>query len=99
MSLSKLVYGTASGYSDAKDDFRLYNSLKAAVLTGGVNRIDTGHTFRRFRSERIVGLVLRTLINKYQVSRDELYIQSKQGFVGRDVVSEVNTSLIIEELV
>lgn len=58
-------------------DFDQYNSLKASVMSGGVNHIDTGHTFRKGKSERTVGVAVRTLIEKYGFSRDELFINSK----------------------
>lgn len=43
----------------------------------GINQIDTGLSFRRYRSENVVGLVLRTLIHKYGLAREEVNIISK----------------------
>ncbi len=74
--LSRLVYGTATGNSDASDDFKQYNCLKHSILSG-INQVDTGLTFRRYRAEHIVGLVLRTLITKYGMSRSEINLISK----------------------
>lgn len=48
-----------------------------ALMSGGVNHIDTGHTYRFHRAEKLVGNVLRTLIEKHGYSRNEFYINSK----------------------
>jgi aryl-alcohol dehydrogenase-like predicted oxidoreductase len=48
-------------------------------MSGAINHIDTGHTFRRHKSERVVGEVMRTLIHKYGFSRDEVFINTKLG--------------------
>ena len=94
---SRLVYGTANGVSDSLEDFRQYNCLKHAILSG-INQIDTGLTYRRYRSEHVVGQVLRTLTHKYGLGREEVEIISKQGWVGRDNFNEVDTKLLLREI-
>jgi len=91
--LSKMVAGTSNGPSDAHEDLLQYTSLKYAVLSGGVNHIDTGHQYRRHRSEHVVGQVLRTLTEKYGLSREEVFITSKQGFVGYDSIDNIKEIL------
>ena len=86
--MSRLVYGTATGEPTPAEDFNQYNCLKHAIMSG-VNQIDTGHSFRAHRSEYIVGLVLRTLVHKYGMSRSEVNVISKQGWVGNDALNEV----------
>ena len=66
-----------------------YNALKYAVLSGGVNHIDTGHTFRRHRAEFTVATALTTLFQKYGLTRDEVFINTKQGFVGHDSIMDL----------
>ena len=69
--------GTSRGLSNALDDFRIYNTLKYGILSGGINHLDTGHSFRDHRSEHIVGLVLRSLVHKFEVNRSEIFLNSK----------------------
>jgi aryl-alcohol dehydrogenase-like predicted oxidoreductase len=40
------------------DDFYQYNALKLALMSGRVNHIETGNSYRRQRSDRVVGAVL-----------------------------------------
>ena len=77
LTLSKLVYGTAAGPGAPSEDYRQYNSLKYAILSGGMNHIDTGHSFRQHRAELTIGKLLTTLFEKYGVEREELFINSK----------------------
>ena len=77
LTLSKFIFGSGSGNSDPNTDFKLYCALKYAIMSGGVNHIDTSHTFRRHRSELVVGKVLHTLIEKYGLEREEVFINSK----------------------
>ena len=65
LTLSRLIAGTGNGSTIPGTDFDLYCSLRYAVMGGGCNHLDTGHTFRSHRSEYVVGRVLRTLIEKY----------------------------------
>lgn len=93
-----MVYNTSHGSSDPEDDLLQYNALKYAVLSGGVNHIDTGHQYRRHRSEFVVGLALRTLIEKFGLKREEVFITSKQGFVGFNSIDNITEALTVEEL-
>ena len=43
LTLSKLIFGTACGVPVPTGDLEQYNALKYAILSGGVNHIDTGH--------------------------------------------------------
>ena len=94
-----MIYGTGSGDGLPSADFRQYNALKYAVLSGGVNHIDTGHAFRWHRSEQIVGKVLATLFEKYGLKRDEIFINSKQGTLGYNAYEQAPPELVIKELV
>ena len=75
--LSKLVFGTQNKIVDPISDLKLYTTIKYAVLSGGINQIDTGHSFRDHRSEYIAGLAIRTLVNKFNVGRNEIFVCSK----------------------
>lgn len=73
---SRLVYGTQSGECDSIEDFKQYQCLKH-LLMSGINTIDTGFTFRRHRSERIVGAAIMTLVKKYGMKREDFFVISK----------------------
>lgn len=89
---------TANGLGIVKDDFDQYNAMKIAILNGGINHIETGHSHRKQRSERVIGALLRTLIEKYGFKREEFFISSKQGFISHDSVDNIPKDLIVEEL-
>ena len=74
-----------------------YLILKEVIRRGAINYIDTGVRDRGGISERIIGLVLRTLINKYNISRDEVFISTKQGIIHSDEYVDAPPSLMIEE--
>lgn len=44
-------------------------------------------------------MVLQTLVKKYGYSREEFFINSKQGWVGYDSLSDAAPELQVEELV
>ena len=68
--LSKMVFGTSWPRVGQQGDFFQYLSLKHALLSGGVNHIDTGSTQRQQDAERVVGQVLQTVTQKYGYGRD-----------------------------
>lgn len=72
--------------------------LRQALLSGGINHIDTGHSFREHRAEYTVAKVLRTLFNKFGLSREEVFINSKQGFIGNNSYVDAPQELVLEEL-
>lgn len=58
----------------------MFNGLIESVMSGGVNVIDTAINYRYQKSERVVGAVLRYLLEK-GYSREELFISSKVGYI------------------
>jgi len=70
LKLSSIGIGTYMGEPDDKTDFAMYNAIKTAVMSGGVNHIDTAPNYRYMKSERTVGKILTTLQNKYDINRD-----------------------------
>ena len=98
LTLSKLMIGTKMGSSQHQQDFFSYMVLRQALLSGGVNHIDTGHSFRDHRAEYTVAKVLRTLFNKFGLSREEVFINSKQGFIGNNSFVDAPQELVLEEL-
>jgi aryl-alcohol dehydrogenase-like predicted oxidoreductase len=83
LTLSSLGLGTYLGRPDDDTDAR-YEEAIAAAIRGGVNVLDTAANYRQRRSERLIGRALRRLFDAGEVSRSELLIASKAGFVPMD---------------
>lgn len=67
--------------------------MKHAFFKGAINHIDTAHTFRKHKSERTIGALLRTLTQKYKVDRNELFINTKIGVLTLDEYEEATPQL------
>lgn len=61
MKISSIGYGTYVGAPDDYTDYLVYSSLKTAILSGGVNHIDTAPNYRYMSAERTVGKLLVAL--------------------------------------
>ncbi len=46
MKLSRFSACTSMGYDSSRDDFYQYNAAKLAVLSGGINHLETNHFHR-----------------------------------------------------
>jgi len=77
LTLSTLGIGTLNEEYQCYGDFWQYNSIKYALLSGGMNFIDTGSHFRAQRGELMTGLALRTLFEKFGMQRNEVFVSSK----------------------
>jgi aryl-alcohol dehydrogenase-like predicted oxidoreductase len=72
------------GDPDDQTDFLMYDAIKQSVLSGGINHIDTAANYRYMKSERVIGKALTTLHSKYNVTRDQILVASKAGYVPED---------------
>ena len=70
-------------------DYDLYDAIKQSVLSGGINHIDTAPNFRYMKSEKTIGKVLTTLESKYEITRDQLFVTSKAGYIPEDAENEI----------
>ena len=84
MKLSSIGVGTYMGDPDDYTDYLMYDAIKTSVLSGGVNHIDTAPNYRYKKSEKTVGRVITTLDNKYGITRDQLFVSSKAGYLAED---------------
>jgi len=84
---------------DIQGDFVQYVSMKQALLSGGVNHVDTGAHFRYQQSERVVGAVLHTLQEKYGRPRSQFFITSKQGFTAFDEGERCPRDIEVQEVI
>ena len=80
LTLANVGIGTYLGNPDADTDLQQKNAIKKSVLYG-VNVIDTAINYRAQKSERTVGKAISELIDEGKISRNEIFISTKNGFV------------------
>ena len=73
-------------------------AIRTALLSGGINHIDTGSFFAYQRAEPVVGKALKTMFEKFGMSREEVFVNSKQGWLLGNDTEEAPAALILEEL-
>ena len=83
LSLSNVGIGTYLGDSDARTDELVTNAVKQSILSG-VNVVDTAINYRSQKAERSVGKAVLELIKEGKITRDEIFISSKNGYVTDD---------------
>ena len=81
--LSSLGIGTYLGNADADTDARYASAVVRSVQLGA-NVIDSAANYRFQRSERSIGQALKTLASDHGISRDELIICTKGGYLPFD---------------
>lgn len=99
VKISTIGYGTYVGNPDDITDYKLYDAAKTSVLSGGVNVFDTAPNYRYMKSERTLGKVFSSLDQKYGIKRDELFIQSKVGYLPEDAEKMISQEELAETLV
>lgn len=90
MKISSIGVGTYVGEPDDYTDYLMYDGIKTAVLSGGVNVFDTAPNYRYTKSERTLGKVLTALDNKYGITRDQMFVQTKGGFIAEDAEAMIS---------
>ena len=83
LSLSNVGIGTYLGNPDSDTDIMVKNAVKKSVLAG-MNVIDTAINYRAQKAERSVGQAISELVNENKISRDEIFISTKNGYVTND---------------
>jgi aryl-alcohol dehydrogenase-like predicted oxidoreductase len=81
--VSSLGLGTYLGDCDDAEDAR-YTSTARAAMDRGVNLLDTAINYRCQRSERAIGQAVRTSIATGAISRDEVVVCTKGGYIPLD---------------
>ena len=82
--LSSIGIGTYLGEITAKDDKDVENAVYQSVKSGAVNVIDTAINYRAMRAEKSIGRALSSLINDDIISRDQVFICTKNGYITND---------------
>ena len=83
LTLSNVGIGTYLGDSDEKTDEAVKNAVKQSVLSG-VNVIDTAINYRAQKAERSVGRAIAELIQDEKITRDQLFLCTKNGYLTND---------------
>ena len=83
LHLSNVGVGTYLGDPDSRTDDLVTNAVKQSV-SSGVNVIDTAINYRSQKAERSVGKAIRELIEMGDVSRDQIFLSTKNGYVTND---------------
>lgn len=78
--VSSLGLGTYLGECDDAEDAR-YTGTVIAALGKGVNILDTAINYRCQRSERAIGEALRTMISGGDITREEVVVCTKGGYI------------------
>jgi aryl-alcohol dehydrogenase-like predicted oxidoreductase len=82
--LSTIGIGTYLGEMTTEDDKAVENAVYQSVKSGAVNVIDTAINYRAMRSEKSIGRGLSSLINDGIISRDQVFICTKNGYITND---------------
>ncbi|MGH9431912.1 MAG: aldo/keto reductase, partial [Terriglobia bacterium] len=81
--LSSIGQGTYLGPPTGLCDEQYHESIRLAIELG-TNVIDTAVNYRHQRSERVIGEVLRALLDEGKLQRDEIFLATKGGFLTFD---------------
>lgn len=83
LSLSNVGIGTYLGNLDEQTDLLVAEAVKQSVLAG-INVIDTAINYRGQKAERSVGRALSALIEEKKITRSQVFVSSKNGYVTND---------------
>ena len=82
--LSSIGMGTYLGQLTAEDDKAMEDAVYESIKSGAVNVIDTAINYRAMKSEKSVGRALLRLEKDGVISRDEVFICTKNGYITND---------------
>jgi len=83
LTLSNVGVGTYLGNPDAETDYLVQDAVKKSIL-GGINVIDSAINYRAQKAERSVGNAISQLIDNNDISREEIFVSTKNGYVTND---------------
>ena len=84
LNFSSLGIGTYLGQLTAEDDRDLENAIYHSLKSGAVNVIDTAINYRSMKSEKNIGHAIKRLIEDKIISRDQVFISTKNGYITND---------------
>ena len=83
LTLSNVGIGTYLGSADEQTDALVSNAVKKSILSG-INVVDTAINYRAQKAERSVGKAISDLVSEGKVSRDQIFLCTKNGYVTND---------------
>jgi len=83
LTLSNVGIGTYLGNPDVETDKLVEDAIKKSIL-GGINVIDSAINYRAQKAERSVGNAISQLIDNDDISREEIFVSTKNGYVTND---------------
>lgn len=72
--------GEITDYEDEAMEHAIYESIKS----GAMNVIDTAINYRAMKSEKCIGRALSRLIRDRIISRDQVFVSTKNGYITND---------------
>jgi aryl-alcohol dehydrogenase-like predicted oxidoreductase len=84
LNLSSLGMGTYLGDATTYHDEAIENAIYESVKSGAINVIDTAINYRAMKSEKSIGRALLRLISNGIISRDQVFISTKNGYITND---------------
>jgi aryl-alcohol dehydrogenase-like predicted oxidoreductase len=84
LNFSSLGMGTYLGQITSEDDHDMENAIYECVKSGAMNVIDTAINYRSMKSEKNIGNAMKKLIDEGIVSRDQVFISTKNGYITND---------------
>ncbi len=83
LALSSIGIGTYLGNPDAGTDAQYAAAIERA-LAAGINVIDTAINYRFQKSERMIGSVLKKVVESGAIHREEVFLCTKGGYLSGD---------------
>src|SRR5258708_37906738 len=96
LKVSSLGLGTYLGNQNETDDKLYVEAIKTALLSG-INLFDSAINYRCMRSERNIGQALKELIKEGKITREEVVICTKGGFIPFDNAPPANASKYFQD--
>ena len=81
--MSNIGIGTYLGNPDIETDKLVEVAVKKSIL-GGINVIDSAINYRAQKAERSIGNAILQLINNNDISREEIFVSTKNGYITND---------------
>lgn len=97
LTLSTIGLGTYIGPPDAATDLAVDQAVTICVTSGRVNVLDTAINYRHQRAERSVGRALARLVEGGEVTREEVFVASKNGYLAPDGESRLAPERWVDE--
>lgn len=82
--LSSIGMGTYLGDLSKEDDKDIENALYESVKSHAINVIDSAINYRAMKSEKSIGRSITRLVNDGIISRDEIFVSTKNGYITND---------------